>query len=71
MKYLQFLDELKTLAEEKFAAFQKKLIFTNQTILGVRTPVLRKLAKRYVKEIEIFFNFPDEYYEVTFIKLTR
>lgn len=70
MKYLQFLDELKTLAEEKFAAFQKKLIFTNQTILGVRTPVLRKLAKRYVKEIEIFFNFPDEYYEVTFIKLT-
>lgn len=70
MKYLQFLDELKAFAEDTFAAFQKKLIFTNQNILGVRTPVLRQLAKRYAKEIETFFNFPDEYYEVTFIKLT-
>lgn len=70
MKYSQFLDELNTYAERQFAAFQKKLIFTKQTILGVRTPVLRSLAKKYVEYVQDFMAFPDEYYEVTFVKLT-
>lgn len=70
MKYSQFLDELNTYAEKPFALFQQKLIFTKQTILGVRTPVLRALAKKYAAYIQEFLSFPDEYYEVTFIKLT-
>ena len=33
-------------------------------------PQLRKLAKKYKSEIETFMSFPDEVYEVTFVKLT-
>ena len=66
MTYAELLGILKDRSEEKFRLFQKKLIFTKAEILGVRTPVLRKIAKSVQEEV---FAFPDEYYEVTFIKL--
>ena len=70
MTYLKFLDILYTYAETEFAAFQKRLIFTKYPIMGVRTPTLRKLAKEYAAHWEEVFAFPNEYYEVIFIKLT-
>lgn len=69
MTYLGFIEELKGLAEQDFAVFQRGLIFTKYEILGVRTPILRKLAKKYDKDFEIIFSFPDKYYETVFIKL--
>ncbi len=70
MTYLQFLEIVSSYSEEPFAAFQKRLIFTKYQILGVRTPTLRKLSKQYVKHFDEILSFPDEYYEVVFIKLT-
>lgn len=70
MTYSQCIDVLRAYKEEKFAEFQRKLIPTKQKILGVRTPTLRKIAKQYAEDFTTIFDFPDEYYEVTFIKLT-
>ncbi len=70
MEYSQLLEKLNSLKEEEFAAFQRKLIATGQTILGVRTPRLREIAKQYTGSIEALLAFPNTYYEVTFIKLT-
>lgn len=70
MTYLQFLTELKGYAEEEFAVFQRKLIPTKQKILGVRTPIMRQIAREYKDCLSEIFAFPDEYYEVTFIKLS-
>lgn len=70
MTYSEFLDELSALAEPEFAAFQRKLIPTSQQILGVRTPDMRKLAKRFKGSADELFAFPDTYYETTFIKLS-
>ena len=70
MEYSELLNILNGFKEEEFASFQRKLIFTKQEILGVRTPILRKLAKQYQKYAEDFFTFPDDIYEVTFLKLT-
>ena len=70
MNYLELLDILRANAEKGFAEFQKRLIFTQREILGVRTPTLRKLAQIYRKNIKEIFAFPNEYYEVVFIKLT-
>ena len=70
MTYSKLIERLKAQAEENFADFQRKLIPTKQKILGVRTPTLRKIAKEYLGEVEKIFSFPDEFYEVTFIKLT-
>ncbi len=69
MAYLQLVEKLNGYAEEEFAAFQRKLIFTKYEILGVRTPTLRKLAKE-VTDLEELLAYPDEYYEVVFIKLS-
>ncbi len=69
MTYLQFLKILSSYAEEEFAAFQNRLICTKYRILGVRTPTLRKLAKQYAKNFDEILAFPDEYYEIVFIKL--
>ena len=71
MTYLQLLSELNAHAETDFAAFQRKLIFTKQEILGVRTPILRKIAKETAQSVDIqtLLSFPDTYYEITFIKL--
>ncbi len=70
MTYSQFLEKITPYAEEKFAAFQRKLIFTDRKILGIRTPTLRKIAKECAADIPTLFSYPDEYYETVFIKLT-
>lgn len=69
MRYFEFLTLLKTHIDENFADFQRKLIFTKQEILGIRTPILRKLAKQFKEQIIDIFAYPDDVYEVTFIKL--
>lgn len=69
--YPEFLEEIKSYAEPEYAAFHKRLLKNdNINVLGVRVPQLRKLAKKYVGGVDGLLSFPDEYYEVTFIKLT-
>ncbi len=69
--YEELLTELKTCAEPDYAAFHKRLLKNdNIKVLGVRVPTLRKIAKRYKNSVPALLSFPDEYYEVTFIKLT-
>lgn len=60
--------ELHRLKDEKFQAFQANLIPTidSTTIIGVRTPALRSLARTLVKnqECEIFLNtLPHHFFE--------
>ena len=72
MEYSKLIKTLSACKEEKFAQFQRRLIPTQQTVLGVRTPKMREIAKTLYKttDIEEIMRYPDEYYEVTFIKLT-
>ncbi len=71
MDYRGFLTEVESYAEENYRDFHKKLLKNDQiNVLGVRVPVLRKLAKKYVSNVDELLAFPDEYYEITFIKLT-
>ncbi len=69
MEYIELLNELNKVKEDGFAEFQRKMVITNQTIMGVRTPIMRKIAKKYEGRIEKLLAFPDEYFEVTFVKL--
>lgn len=70
MTYSEFIEKISQYAQEDFANFQRKLIFTERKILGIRTPTLRKLAKEFQKEMQTVFEYPNEYYETVFIKLT-
>lgn len=67
--YEEVLKRLKDNADPAYRDFHKRLL-KNESIcnLGVRTPVLRALAKEWRGERHVFMSFPDEYYEVTFIK---
>ncbi len=69
MQYSQFIDYISQYKEEEFAAFQRKLIFTRREILGIRTPILRKIAKAYKGDISTLLSYPDTYYETVFIQL--
>lgn len=69
--YQELLNELKSLSDGNYRDFHKKLLKNDAiNVLGVRIPRLRKIAKKYIKDIDVLLKFPDEYYEVTFIKLT-
>lgn len=71
MDYHEFLKEVESFADEKYASFHKKLLKNDKiNILGVKTPYLRKLAKKYSAYADELLEFPDDYYEITFIKLT-
>ena len=71
MQYPQLLAILEENADLKYRDFHKKLLKNEKiNVLGVRVPVLRKIAKQFGGNIENLLTFPDEYYEVTFIKLT-
>lgn len=68
--YARLLTDLKENAEADYAAFHKRLLKNESVnVLGVRVPTLRKLAKLYKNDLPELINLPDEYYEVTFIKL--
>lgn len=70
MTYTEFIEKITPYAESEFAVFQRRLIQTKYKILGIRTPILRKLAKEARDRVEELLSYPDEYYEVVFIKLT-
>lgn len=71
MLYREFLDELNGLADAEYRTFHKRLLKNdNINVLGVRVPQLRKLAKKYKSEVDTLMTFPDEFYEVTFVKLS-
>ena len=68
MTYDSLLEELKSVAEPTLAAFHGTLIKASEDqLFGVRTPILRKIAKRV--DIDEILSFPNDYYEVKFIKL--
>lgn len=69
MTYEEVLAELFLHEDERYRNFHGKLLKNdNVNLIGVRIPVLRKLAKLWKKESDCFLTFPDEYYEVTFLK---
>ncbi len=47
--YLDFLSYLNSLSDSTYCAFQKKLIQTEKPMIGLRTPVLKSLAKEIAK----------------------
>lgn len=56
-------------ADEKYRIFHSRLLKNDSIrLIGVRVPTLRKLAKTLRSERDKLFSFPDEYYEVTFLK---
>ncbi|MDE7256605.1 MAG: DNA alkylation repair protein [Clostridia bacterium] len=68
--YEELLQELKENAEPEYAAFHKRLLKNDKiNVMGVRVPILRKIAKKYKNYVPTLLSFPDEYYEVTFVKL--
>lgn len=71
MLYQEFLNELNAVSDGKYREFHARLLKNDSIkLIGVRVPDLRKIAKKYVGKADELLSFPDEYYEVTFIKLT-
>ena len=69
MEYSALLQELRSLADEKYREFHSRLLGNpNITLFGVRMPIMRKLAKKYKSEFAEIMEFPDEVYEVTLLK---
>ncbi len=57
---MDVLKELKSLADNEYKTFNTKIIPTRQTTLGVRVPLLRRIAKKIVKENPIEFIQSDK-----------
>lgn len=67
--YKEFLTYLKSLKDNKYAAFNARIIKTKYTILGIKFPVLRSIAKEIGKgNYQSFLdNATDTYFEEVFI----
>ena len=63
-------EELKNLSDEKYKLFSKKLNPNIDNILGVRLPILRKIAKKIAKnDYKAFFlENDDEFMELTMLE---
>lgn len=67
--YEEALERLFENQDTVYRDFHKRLLKDDRICnIGVRTPVLRALAKEWREEWRTFLSFPDEYYEVTFLK---
>lgn len=68
--YEELVSKLNQLSDSDYAAFHIRLLNNPKiNVIGVRTPVLRKLAKEYKDRFNELLTLPDKYYEVTFLKL--
>ncbi len=69
LTYEESLARLRGQGDEKYREFHKKLLKNDEiAVIGVRMPVLRKIAKEYKDEWQQILTFPDEFYEITFLK---
>ncbi len=69
--YEELSADIAAAAEAEYARFHSKLLHNeNIKVMGVRVPVLRKLAKKYLPRIDELLFLPDDCYEITFIKLS-
>lgn len=67
--YETLLNTLRAHADEEYRVFHRKLLKNDAIVtIGVRMPVLRRLARTYGSAWETLLAFPDEYYEVTLLK---
>ena len=68
-KYKSLLKYLNSLKDKKYKEFNSKIITTNYTILGIRIPILRNVAKEISKTefLELFNITNYENYEITLI----
>ena len=53
MTYKELLSYLLSLKDEKYAAFQKPLCNADYEIIGIKIPVLKKLAKEHYKDEDL------------------
>lgn len=68
--YEELISKLNLVADSGYAAFHSKLLNNPKIkVIGVRTPILRKLAKEYKSGFNELLTLPNDYYEVTFLKL--
>ena len=67
--YEKTIEELKSLGEEKFKTFSKKIIASNKPLIGVRTPQIRAIAKKVAKEnpLEYMDECEFRYFEDTLL----
>lgn len=57
-KYKEYLNYLKSLGDLKYKEFNSKLITTKYEILGIKMPILRKIAKEIIKgDYHSFLSF--------------
>lgn len=67
LQYDEMLSALFQNADPTYREFHKRLLKNEKiNVIGVRVPVLRRLAKRW--KDEDVFPFSDDYYEVLFVK---
>ena len=69
MTYQDLKKYLLSIADEKYAAFQKPLCNSNYKIIGIKIPVLKKIAKEHYKDTDLKMSEFEhhEYLEVEMI----
>ena len=68
--YKEFIKFLKSLKDDKYKDFHSKLTDTKYEIIGIRVPIMKRIAKEICKtNIEKFFELIENaYYEEVFIE---
>lgn len=68
MTNTEILDTLNASADEQYRVFNRKIVNTQYPMLGVRAPVLQKLAKQIAAEpMDFFDTFPQDTFEAVLL----
>lgn len=68
MTNAEILEKLNASADEKYCAFNRKIVNTQYPMLGVRAPLLQELAKKIAAEpCDFFDTFPQDTYEAVLL----
>ena len=70
MEYNELLNKLYEYKDEKYKLFNDKIINTKLKTIGVKTPILKLIAKDIIKKDYNYFlnNVKNNYYEEVFLE---
>lgn len=68
--YQELIDYLSTFIDTKYLEFNKKIVNTTSDMLGIRTPILRKISKDIIKKDPIKFlnTIENKYFEESILE---
>lgn len=68
MNYKEYIDYLFSFQDLEYKEFNTRIVNSSYPLIGIRVPIMKRIAKELKNYYEIYLGYEEKYYEEIFIK---